>query len=75
MKLGLKHFSSKMTGSLISLALLTFGLAALGGVPGAAAISTPSNCISPAVPTGTLPTLSPFNLTVIGASGTTEKYN
>lgn len=74
MRLDLKRLSAATTISLLSLAMVSFVI--LGGVPTAAAMRTSSNCTSPAVPTGTLPTLnSTFTLTIIGASGQEVTFN
>jgi hypothetical protein len=75
MKSSFEQTSATTRVSLISLVLLTLSFAILGGVPRAAALSTSGDCTSPSVPAGTLPALSPFNLTLIGGSGQTFTVN
>lgn len=76
----MKAYTNNITSTraipLLALLLLTIGLATPGIVPKAAGLTTTSNCTSPTVPKGALPTLnSTFALTIIGASGQEVTFN
>ena len=70
-------FSGKAkAGPLVVLMLLGLAFATPAAIPKAAALTVTSNCTTPSVPMGVMPTLnSTFTLTIIGASGQEVTFN